>query len=133
MTKSLWVGKMTNDEFRYWNENPNGDKISDCVTRAITLASGLSYPTIRKKLRHTARLLDCPKLCPTCYGFFIQQVLGSIPKNCYEMTVGEFANLHPKGTYLIRIEGHLTCIKNGIIMDIWDCREKMCDLAWEIR
>lgn len=121
-------------EFRYYNLNPNGEKVSDCVTRAISLASGLSYSTIRSKLRSTARLLDCPKLCPTCYGFFIQQVIGGVPKNCMGMTVGEFADLHPNGTYLIRIQGHLTCVKEpSTVWDIWDCRTKMCDLAWEIR
>ena len=119
--------------FRYCNLNPNGKKVSDCVTRAISLASGLLYSTIRRKLRYTARLLDCPKLCPTCYGFFIQQVIGGVPKNCESMTVGEFADLHPQGTYLIRIQGHLTCAKDQEVWDIWDCREKMCDLAWEVR
>lgn len=120
-------------QFRYWNENPQGEKVSDCVTRAITLASGLQYHKVRQKLRHTARLLDCEtSLCPTCYGFLIQQVLGGIPKNCDGMTVGEFADLHPNGTYLIRIKGHLTCIKNNTIWDIWDCRLRHCDLAWRI-
>jgi hypothetical protein len=121
-------------KFRYYNLNPNGEKVSDCVTRAISLASNISYSTIRSKLRSTARLLDCPKLCPTCYGFLIQQVLGGIPKNCMGMSVGEFADLHPNGTYLIRIQGHLTCVKEpSTVWDIWDCRAKMCDLAWEIR
>lgn len=121
-------------KFRYYNLNPNGEKVSDCVTRAISLASNLSYSTIRSKLRSTARLLDCPKLCPTCYGFFIQQVIGGIPKNCSGLSVGEFADLHPNGTYLIRIQGHLTCVKEqSTVWDIWDCRDKMCDLAWEIR
>ena len=120
-------------KFRYWNENPQGEKHNDCVTRAITLASGLPYHKVRSKLRHTARLLDCVKLCPTCYGFFIQQVLGGIPKNCEGMTVGDFADLHPHGTYLIRIKGHLTCVKNGELWDIWNCLSKPCDLAWEVR
>lgn len=122
-------------KFKYYNLNPNGEKVSDCVTRAIALSSNLSYSTIRKKLRHTARLLDCESsLCVTCYSFLIQQVIGGIPKNCMGLTVGEFADLHPNGTYLIRIKGHLTCVKEpSTVWDIWDCRDKMCDLAWEIR
>ena len=119
-------------KFRYYNLNPNGDKVSDCVTRAITLASGLPYAKIRQKLRLTARLLDCEKLCPTCYGFLIQEVLGGIPKNCDNTSVGEFADLNFKGTYLVRIQGHLTCILDNTIYDIWDCRSKICDLAWKI-
>ena len=121
--------------FCYLNVSPDKSKHkNDCVTRAISLASKIPYSTIRRKLRHTARLLDCPKLCPICYGFLIQQVIGGIPKNCMGMSVGEFADLHPNGTYLIRIQGHLTCVKEpSTVWDIWDCRAKMCDLAWEIR
>jgi hypothetical protein len=120
-------------KFRYYNLNPNGEKVSDCVTRAISLTSEIPYAEVRRKLRYTARLLDCTKLCPTCYGFFIQEVIGGIPKNCEGMTVGDFADLHPQGTYLIRIKGHLTSIINNTILDIWDCRDRFCDLAWKIR
>ena len=119
--------------FRYLNVNPNKTKRNDCVTRAISLASGFSYGKIRKKLFHTARLLDCEKLCMTCYCFLIQQVLGGIPKNCENMTVGEFIDKHPEGTYLIRIDGHLTCGLNNTVYDIWDCRNRLCTMAWEIR
>ena len=119
-------------KFVYLNVNDDKVKRNDCVTRAITLASELPYAEIRKKLRYTAKLFNCTKLCPTCYGFLIQQVLGGVPKNCEGITVGEFADLHPNGTYLIRIQGHLTCIINNTIYDIWDCRKRFCDLAWEI-
>ena len=119
-------------KFRYWNENPNGEKRNDCVTRAITFASGMEYPEVRKMLYHSARLLKCPKLCPTCYSFAIQEVLGGVPTNCNGMTVGEFADKHTKGTYLIRIEGHLLCVSNNIIYDLWDNRNRECDLAWKM-
>lgn len=119
--------------FVYLNVNPNQTKRNDCVTRAISLASGLPYASVRKKLFHTAQLLDCTKLCPACYGFFIQEVIGGIPKNCEGMTVGKFSDLHPKGTYLVRIEGHLTMSHDNTIYDIWDCRNRLCTLAWEIR
>jgi hypothetical protein len=119
-------------KFCLWNENPQGDKRNDCVTRAITFASGVEYSQVRKKLRHTARLLDCEKLCPTCYSFLIQEVLGGIPKNCDGLTVGDFADINSKGTYLIRIQGHLTAVKDNCVYDIWDCRSRYCDLAWKM-
>lgn len=120
-------------EFRYYNLNPQGERRNDCVTRAITLASGLPYSEIRRKLYHTAKLLRCEsKLCPTCYSFAIQEVLGGIPTNCFGMTVGEFANKYPKGIYLVRIEGHLTCIVDNCCYDTWNCMDRMCDMAWKI-
>ena len=119
-------------KFEYLNVEPSGVKKNDCVTRAIKLASGLPYEEVRKKLFFSAKLLDCPKLCPTCYSFFIQQVLGGVPKNCDGMTVGEFADEHPNGTYLIRIQGHLLCIVDNTIYDLWDNRYRYCDLAWKM-
>jgi hypothetical protein len=119
-------------KFRYWNENPQGEKKSDCVTRAITLACNLPYPTVRRKLYHSAKLLDCSKLCCNCYANAIQNALGGMPVNCEGITVGEFADLHPIGIYLIRIEGHLTALIDNCIYDIWDCRDRLCSLAWKM-
>ena len=62
-------------KFRYVNLNPNGEHRNDCVTRAISLASGLDYSEVRRKLRYTSRLLDCIRLCWSCYSFFITQLI----------------------------------------------------------
>ena len=118
--------------FQYLNVNPNNQKRNDCVTRAISLASGLPYPTIRKKLRHTAKLLDCEKLCVSCYEFFIREVLGGVPKNCEGMTINDFAELHPYGTYLLRMDGHITTLIDFTLYDIFDCREHFITNAWHI-
>lgn len=121
-------------QFRYWNENPQGEHRNDCVTRAIKLVSGLPYSTIRKKLFHTKELLECDSpYCPTCYSFLVHEVLGGVPKNCDGLTVGEFADKHPTGIYLIRISGHLTCIIDSVCYDLWNCLDRECDLAWQMR
>lgn len=120
-------------KYRYWNENPQGEKRNDCVTRAISFASGLSYSQVRKKLFHTAKLLDCEsRLCWTCYSFFITEVLGCRQVNCDGMSVGQFADLNPYGTYLIRIDSHLTTLRDNKIYDIWDCRDRQCFIAWKV-
>lgn len=119
-------------KFVYLNINPDGEHKNDCVTRAITLASGLKYSTVRKKLFHTARLLGCMKLCWTCYSFLLTNVLGYRQVNCDDMTVGEFADNHQNGTYLIRIDQHLTTVVNGDLIDIFDCRNRKCHIAWKV-
>lgn len=116
----------------YTNVSPNGEHKNDCVTRSIKLASGLPYSTIRKKLRYTANLLDCEKLCWSCYSFFLTNVLRYKQVNCDNMTVGEFAYNNPYGVYLIRIDQHLTTIINGNLRDTFDCRNKICHIAWKV-
>lgn len=118
--------------FEYLNINPNQTKRNDCVTRAISLASGLPYSTVRKKLFHTSRLLGCIKLCWSCYSFLLTNVLGYRQVNCDDMTVEEFADTHQNGIYLIRIAQHLTTIVNGSLMDTFYCGDKMCHIAWKV-
>lgn len=116
--------------FIYYNQNPDGEKESDCVTRAISLATGLDYVNVRRKLYHTAKLNNCSKLCICCYRLLLENVLWLKPVYCENMTINEFADMHPSGTYLLRVDGHLTCLIDGAIYDIWDCRREELTDAW---
>ena len=116
----------------YYNRTDDKVKRNDCVTRAISLASGLPSPTIRRKLRYTARLLDCTRLCISCYEWLIREVLGGTPVNCEGMTVNDFADLHPNGTYLLRMDGHICTLIDYTLFDIFDCREHFITNAWKM-
>lgn len=120
-------------KFIYYNRNPYGENISDCVTRSISLATNIPYQVIAEKLNLTAELLDCDKLCMSCYQFLIEKVFCCEPVNCDDMTVGEFADKHPYGTYLIRMNGHISCIIDNYIYDTWDCRYEQPTNAWLVK
>lgn len=117
----------------YLNMNPDNRKISDCVTRAISLACDLEYKEVRKMLYHTAKLLRCEKLCVMCYKFLIEDVLKGKRVNCDGMYPNDFADAHPFGKYLLRMNGHImTCI-NGELYDIFDSRfYNFLTDAWKI-
>lgn len=119
--------------FRYLNLNPNGERRNDCVTRAISLASGLSYSSVRKKLRCVALLFECPRICMSCYKHLIENVLYYKPMDCDGLTVGEFADKNPTGTYLVRMEQHISCIINNTVYDIFDCRDRLLTNAWQAK
>lgn len=119
--------------FIYLNVNPDNTHSSDCVTRAISLASGLSYPEIRRKLFHSSKLLNCEKLCSTCYSFLIEHILKCRPIKCDNMTVREFADLHPYGIYLVRMAGHISTIINGDCYDIWNCLDQKLTNSWKVK
>lgn len=121
-------------KFVYLNVNPDKVTINDCVTRAIHLATGMPYGEVRAKLFHTARLLNCEKLCVMCYKFLIEDVLKCKRVNCDGMYPADFADQNPKGTYLLRMNGHIVCLINGCICDIFDSRymDFLTD-AWQVK
>ena len=119
--------------FIYYNNNPDGKTQNDCVTRALCLGTGLKYPLIRKKLYHISRLLNCERLCVCCYKHLLDDIFKYKRIVCDGLTVGEFADKYPKGIYIIRISGHLTCIIDNAVYDIWDCRDEFITDAWIVR
>lgn len=120
-------------DFAYVNVNPDNERVSDCVTRAMVLSTGIEYPEIRKKLFHISKLLNCSKLDICCYRFLLDNVFSLQRINCHGLTVEQFADIHPVGTYLIRVPSHLTTVINGCVKDIWDCRSEPCDIAWFVK
>lgn len=116
--------------FDYYNRNPLGIEEEDCVTRAISYCANWSYFKTRKKLQLTAELLECEELCPCCYFHLLDYVLKFDRVKCRGMTVGEFAKQHPKGTYLIRMTGHISVIKDGRIKDLFDCSSYVATDCW---
>lgn len=121
-------------DYVYYNRSGTNEHNNDCVTRAISLATNLPYPEIRDKLYLTSKLLECEKLCVSCYKFLIEDVFKCKRVNCDGLYAGDFADLHPYGTYLLRMNGHIVCCIDGYIYDIFDSRyyELLTD-AWEVK
>ena len=116
----------------YHNANPDGNHSDDCVTRAISTALGLKYAQVRKKLHHTAKLFTCDKLTRDCYSNLLDKVF-SLPRiECSELSVGEFADLYPNGTYIVRVPNHATVVINGNCYDTFYCLDYKCDIAWRV-
>ena len=120
--------------YHFLNVNPLGEIEEDCVCRAISLALDEDYYKIQEKLYLVAKLFECEYLCICCYKYLLDEVYDLKRIEEVEgMTIGDFADKFPYGVYLVRVEGHLTCVIDNHIMDIWDCRDKIVDLVWEVK
>lgn len=118
--------------FKYLNVNPLDIEEADCVTRAISLASGYSYAEVQDKLYYISELLECERLCVCCYQHLLTDVFKYDKIYCRDMSVAEFAKLHPQGTYLIRMDGHLSVLHDGVVYDIWDCSNEILTDVWYV-
>lgn len=118
-------------DYIYYNGNPTGARISDCVSRAIHLATGLSYKTVNRLLAHTAQQFECDKLCVCCYKHLLSHVLGFERYKCKSgVLVEDIARDFEDSIVIIRITGHLTCAVHGKILDTWDCSDREADCFW---
>lgn len=120
--------------YKYYNRNPDKVHIKDCVCRAISTATGLSYDAVENLLKITASEYECEKLCACCYDNLLSDVL------CYHRvdydfskTVEDVASEYPNNTIVIRVQEHLTSSINGIVLDIWDCSDELVDCVWIIK
>lgn len=120
-------------KYKFLNLNPLGKREQDCVCRAISLALNEDYYSTENKLVLVGELFDCEELCVCCYKHLLDYVYELDRIEEYRgYTIEEFANLNPYGKYLVRVDGHLTCVINGIIHDIWDCSKEIIDIIWVV-
>lgn len=118
--------------FIYYNRNPEGKTLEDCVCRAISLATAIPYEEIDDLLWKSAELLNCDRLYICCYRHLLDDYFGFERVGCDGLNVGQFADQHPYGIYLVRIEGHLSCIIGGDCFDIWNCLDEEITDAWKV-
>lgn len=117
--------------WKYYNANVLGNNVNDCVVRALSKAENKSWDETYRELSDIAQyegiLLDDVD--------FVESYLDKrYRRTChYSKTVGEFANEHPKGRYLVTMQGHITAIIDGIIYDTFDCSNKRMWCAWQVK
>ena len=113
-----------------------GQNVGDCVTRAICNATGLDYKKVYDDLNKLALNEHTKghrggKKSSSRNGVFKEtykkylETLGWKWKPT--MLVGQGCKVHlredelPKGTIICSVSKHLTCIKDGVLYDTYDC------------
>ena len=117
--------------YKFYNENPTNRYEDDCVIRAISCATNKSWDYVYDYLSDIAQyegtLFDKRD--------FVLNYLDRTYKRLYniEGTVGEISALFPYNTILITMSGHITCSKNGVIYDTFDCRNRQAEYVWIVK
>lgn len=116
--------------FAYLNINPNGEVKGDCVVRAIALGLNLDYYEVVDMLIRNSNFFNCNMLVRDCYGKILSIDFGLPQFNGNGESVGQLASEFNDKILIMRIDGHLTCSKYGIIYDIWDPSDEIVDSFW---
>lgn len=116
----------------YYNVNPTGETLPDCVTRAISLATGIDYYDVSYLLKKIGDIYSCDELCVCCYSYLLNNLFKFKRHKGNGNRIKDIIEEHNNDVLIIRIEGHLTCSMYGIVYDIWDCTDELVDIYWEV-
>ena len=115
--------------YKEYNANPKNRKTSDCVVRALTIATGKDYKTIYTELFNISLengyFLNEKRVEDVLLereGFKKQKQPRKIDGTKYK--VKEVLQLTNAYIIVIRVAHHLTVVKDGVLLDIWNCSEK---------
>lgn len=116
--------------YKFHNANARGKYVNDCVVRAISVAEGKtwdeSYDELSDIAQDNGTLLDDASFVE----YYLDKRYRRVPH--YSKTVGEFAEEYPTGTYLISMPNHITVVIDGVLYDIFDCRNRSMWSAWKV-
>ena len=116
--------------YQYYNANPYKRHISDCVIRALSVLTNRTWKETYDELTDLAG--DVGLMFDRVE--FVEDYLDDrYPREChYAITVGEFVREHPYGKYAITMDGHITALVNGKIIDTFNPNNRIMRCAWKI-
>lgn len=121
--------------YRYYNTNPMGRNVGDCVVRAVSKATGQGWGETYLALCVQGYMDGDLPSANAVWGAYLRtlgyrrQIIPDTCPDCY--TVAEFAAEHPCGTYILALSGHVVCVQDGTIYDSWDSSNEIVLYFWE--
>lgn len=110
--------------YRYYNNNPLGKSVGDCVIRAVSAATGKSWDEAFMELSSQAFRMADITASDAVWNAYLRTIgfeRETIPNTCPDCyTIGDFADDHPEGRYILGTGTHAVAVIDGCIYDSWD-------------
>lgn len=118
----------------YFNPNPLGKRVGDCVIRAIAKLTRQDWATVYIGITTTGyELCDMPSSNAVWAAYlnrlgYRRFVIPDTCPQCY--TVRDFCIDNPKGNFLVATGSHVVAVSNGDYFDAWDSGEEIPIYYW---
>ena len=113
----------------YYNPNPDGNRVGDCVIRAMAAATGQDWDaTFTGNALQAFIIKDMPSSNAVWRAYlrsrgFKRAIIPDTCPDCY--TVNDFADEHPKGAFVLGTGSHAVAVVDGTVLDTWDSRNEI--------
>lgn len=120
--------------WQLYNANPAGRNVGDCAVRALSIALDVDWETAYALISLNGYLMGDMPSSNSVWGAVLRQhgfYRYAIPNECPDCyTVGDFADDHPSGVFVVGTGNHVVTIKDGIVLDSWDSRKEIPQYFW---
>lgn len=125
---------MPMNNYIFYNPNPKGIKVGDCVIRGLTKILGYSWDAVYAEVMLKGfEMKDMPS-ANNVWGSYLRSKGFSrytIPNTCPDCyTVNQFCIDNPVGTFLLATGEHVVAVENGKYYDAWDSGEEVPIYYW---
>lgn len=115
--------------FIKYNPNPLGNRVGDCVIRAISTAMNMEWDRVYVELAEKGlELKDMPSSNHVWASYlldkgFHKEVIPDTCPDCY--TVREFCIDNPRGTFILGTGSHAIAVINGDHYDLFNSADEV--------
>ena len=117
-------------EYMYYNPSPAGRNVGDCAVRAISKALNQSWEESYIGLALEGLILSDMPSANYVWGEYLKQHGFRRELAPDGISVWEFADQHPRGTYVLALSGHVVTIVDGVLYDTWPSENEVVLYFW---
>ena len=119
------------------NPNPLGKQTSDCVVRAIAIATDAGWRRVYRDLCDLGEIECEMPNANVVWGLHLRD-LGAkqflLPESCPQcITVRAFCEKYPTGIYVIGTGNHAVAVIDGDYYDAWDSGNEIPSYFWRVK
>lgn len=120
--------------YRYFNPNPSGKRVGDCVIRGVSFLTGDDWEKTYLGIAIQGfEAFDMPSSNAVWAEYlrkrgYKRYVIPDTCPDCY--TVKDFCADHSRGIFLLATGSHVVAVKNGDYYDAWDSGNEVPIYFW---